>query len=134
MSENRRHDLTWEENEEMLDRLADNHMQDLMDIMAEIGIPFAYDHFSEGESPDPPFITFLMPSSNNFSADGMVYLKVDEVHIELYTDRKDPETEEMAENVLDAHGIFYDKTEAWIESEKLYEVLYSFERKAEYGE
>ena len=31
------------------------------------------------------------------------------------------------EAVLDAHGIFYDKTEVWIESEKLYEVLYQFE-------
>ena len=35
--------------------------------------------------------------------------------------------EEMLEAVLDQHGIFYNKTEVWIESEKLYEVLYSFE-------
>ena len=31
------------------------------------------------------------------------------------------------EAVLDGHGIFYDRSETWIESEKLYEVLYSFE-------
>ena len=31
------------------------------------------------------------------------------------------------EAVLDEHGIFYDRSEVWIESEKLYEVLYSFE-------
>ena len=31
------------------------------------------------------------------------------------------------EDVLDASGIFYDKTETWIDSEKLYEVLYSFD-------
>ena len=31
------------------------------------------------------------------------------------------------ETVLDGHGIFFDKTEVWIESERLYEVLYSFE-------
>ena len=53
------------------------------------------------------------------------------VHIELYTDEKNPEREALVESVLDAHDIFYDKTEVWIESEKLYEVLYSFERKAE---
>ena len=35
--------------------------------------------------------------------------------------------ERQLEAVLDRHGIFYDKTEVWIESEKLYEVLYSFE-------
>ena len=103
-------------------------MDDLMQLMEEIEIPFAYDHFAEGESPDPPFITFLLPGSDNFAADGKVYLKIDEVHIELYTDEKNPETEALVEDVLDAHEIFYDKTEVWIESEKLYEVLYSFER------
>ena len=103
-------------------------MDDLMQLMEEIGIPFAYDHFAEGESPDPPFITFLLPGSDNFAADGKVYLKIDEVHIELYTNEKNPETEALVEDVLDAHEIFYDKTEVWIESEKLYEVLYSFER------
>ena len=70
-----------------------NEMQDLLDLLTEIGLPFAYDHFAEGESPDPPFITFLLPGSDNFSADGKVYLKVDVVHIELYTDEKNPETE-----------------------------------------
>ena len=31
------------------------------------------------------------------------------------------------EDVLDEAGIFYNKSEVWIDSEKLYEVLYSFE-------
>ena len=99
-----------------------------MEIMKETGLPFAYDHFAEGESPDPPFITFLLPGSNNFAADGRVYMKINEVHIELYTDEKNPETEALVEDVLDEHEIFYEKTEVWIESEKLYEILYSFER------
>ena len=102
-------------------------MDDVMQLMEEIGLPFAYDHFAEGESPVPPFITFLLPGSDNFAADGKVYLKINEVHIELYTDEKNPETEALVEAVLDAHEIFYDKSEVWIESEKLYEVLYSFE-------
>ena len=95
--------------------------------MAEIDIPSAYDHFAEGESPEPPFITYLLPRSNNFSADGRVYLHVEAVHIELYTDEKNPEVEAQVEAVLDRHSIFYDKSEVWIETEKLYEVLYSFE-------
>ena len=47
--------------------------------------------------------------------------------MELYTDKKDLPTERMVEAVLERHGIFYEKTETWIESEKLYEVLYYFE-------
>ena len=56
-----------------------------------------------------------------------MYLKISMVHIELYTDEKSPATEQMLEDVLDAHEIFYEKSEIWIESEKLYEVLYTFE-------
>lgn len=102
-------------------------MERITAILNEIGISFAYDHFAEGESPEPPFICYLTPESDNFSADGGVYLKVAVVHIELYTNRKDPDAEAKVETALDASGIFYDKTEVWIEGEKLYEVLYTFE-------
>ncbi len=102
-------------------------MDKILEMMAEIPFPSAYDHFAEGESPAPPFITYLLPGSDNFAADGKVYFRITEVHIELYTDEKNPEVERQVEAVLDEHGIFYDKTEVWIESEKLYEVLYSFE-------
>mgnify|MGYP001060004554 FL=1 len=102
-------------------------MDELINILKETEIPFAYDHFAEGESPEPPFICYLLPGSNNFSADGKVYFKANEVHIELYTDFKDLTVEQKLEAVLDEHGIFYNKSETWIESEKLYEVLYIFE-------
>ena len=51
-------------------------MEELVKMIEEMGIPFAYDHFAEGESPDPPFICYLLPGSDNFAADGRVYLKV----------------------------------------------------------
>ena len=98
----------------------------LVRILAETGIPFAYDHFTEGESPEPPFLCYLLPGSHNFSADGGVYHKSERVQMELYTDRKDPAIEQMVEEVLDVHGIFYQRSETWIGSEKLYEVLYTF--------
>lgn len=103
-------------------------MDKIVQIMNEIGIPFAYDHFAEGESPAPPFICYLLPGSDNFAADGRVYYKINEVNIELYTDTKDLSAEEQLEAVLDKHGIFYAKSETWIDSEKLYEVLYQFEQ------
>lgn len=101
-------------------------MEELLQILSETQIPFAYHHFAEGESPEPPFICYLLPGSNNFSADGKVYYKINEVHIELYTDLKDLAVEQQLEDVLDEHGIFYNKSETWIESEKLYEVFYTF--------
>lgn len=102
-------------------------MDDILATLRETALPFAYDHFAEGESPEPPFICYLVPGSNNFAADGRVYFKINEYHIELYTDEKSPALESNLETVLDNHGIFYNKSETWIESEKLYEVLYTFE-------
>ncbi len=102
-------------------------MDEVLEILEAVGLPYAYHHFAEGESPEPPFICYLMPASDNFAADGRVYYKVDGYHIELYTDVKSPETETAIEAVLDEHSIFYNKSEVWIDSEKLYEVLYQFE-------
>lgn len=101
--------------------------QEVMAMLTEMDIPFAYDHFVEGESPEPPFLVFLYPGSNHFAADGRVYFKVNRLNIELYTDKKDVELEETVEAVLDRHGIFYGKSEVWIESENLYEVIYQME-------
>lgn len=102
-------------------------MDDILAMLRELKLPFAYDHFAEGEAPEPPFICYLVPGSNNFAADGRVYFKINEYHIELYTDEKSPALESSLEAMLDNHGIFYNKSETWIESEKLYEVLYTFE-------
>ena len=106
-------------------------MDRLLSILNDIGVPYAYDHFAEGEAPDPPFLCYLLPGSDNFSADGKVYRKFTEVRLELYTDFKDSEAEQNVEDVLDAAGIFYNKSETWIDSEKLYEVLYAFEMSAD---
>ena len=106
-------------------------MDRLFEIIKHIGLPNAYHHFAEGESPEPPFLIYLLPASDNFSADGRVYFKANEVHIEIYTDYKSPNIEKKVEAVLDEHGIFYNKSEVFIESEKLYEVLYIFEMEEE---
>ena len=100
---------------------------EIMELAAETQLPFAYDHFAEGESPDPPFLIFLFSGSDNFSADGQVYQKINRLRFELYTDYKQPEIELTLENVFDQHQLFYDKSEVWIAEERLYEVLYDME-------
>ncbi len=102
-------------------------MDEMIQILEEIDLPYAYHHFAEGESPEPPFIVYLSPGSDNFAADGWAYYKIDRFQIELYTDAKTPSLETAVQAVLDGHGIFYNKSEVWIESEKLYEVLFEFE-------
>lgn len=101
--------------------------EQVLDMVEEMGLPCAYDHFAEGQSPEPPFLVFLYPESRNFAADGVAYFKKNRLHIELYAEFKSAELEERVEAVLDRHGIFYAKSEVWIESERLYEVLYGME-------
>ena len=100
---------------------------DITNMLKEAGLPLAYDHFAEGESPEPPFLIFLFPGSDNMFADNSVYFKISQLNIELYTDKKDPELEEKLEDILTAHEIPWEKSEVWIESEKMYEVLYQTE-------
>lgn len=106
-------------------------MDRLLAVLREFGVPFAYDHFAEEESPEPPFLCYLLPGSNHFAADGRVYFKIHEVRLELYTDYKDMGLEQRLESLLDGARIFYQRSETWIESERLYEVLYAFEMEGE---
>lgn len=97
---------------------------DVVTMVEEIDLPCAYDHFAEGESPDPPFVVFIFPGSANFFADGFVYHQRAELAIELYTDIKEPKYERKVEQVLTAWDVPWNKTEVWIENERLYEVRY----------
>lgn len=101
--------------------------EEVINMLDEMCIPYAYDHFAEGESVKPPFMVYLYPGENHFPADGRVYFKARRLNIEVYTDKKDMELELKVEDVLSAHEIFYNKSEVWIDSESLYEVLYQME-------
>lgn len=99
----------------------------IKDIVEEIGLPYAYDHFGEGDNPSVPFVVFILPGRDDFLADNKPYVKVTTLTIELYTDYKDPGLEDRIDNVLESHGLIYDKNESWIVSEKLFETVYNSE-------
>ena len=103
------------------------NVEGIESMLDEIGVEYRYHHFEENEAVNPPFICWTMPGNNNFAADGKVYAKAIELDIELYTDQKDMLLEEKVEQVLEEHEIYWKKTEAYIESENMYEVLYEME-------
>jgi len=102
-------------------------MDKLLELMAEIDIPSAYDHFAEGESPDPPFLVYYIAGSDNFYADGELYGRISNFVMELYTDVKEPPLEHQVESVLASQDVLWNKTEGWLEAERLYEVRYDFQ-------
>ena len=101
--------------------------EQICEMMQETGLPFAYHHFAEGEAPKPPFLLFLTEGEDTFGADNVMYYSFKQLNIELYTDEKSPDTEKAVEEILTSHGIYYSKSETYIESERLYEVLYEME-------
>lgn len=102
-------------------------MEKLKVMLEAVGVPYAYNHFAQAEAPEPPFIVFMTTGSDNFSADGKVYAKINEWEIELYTTKKDIELEARVEAVLNNNDIFWDKTEVWIQSQSLYQIIYQFD-------
>jgi len=94
----------------------------LFAMLKTTGLPVAYHHFVS--PPCPPYIVYLFSYSSNFGADNRVYSKQSNYQVELYTAKKDPVSEKLIEDLFDEHDIFWEKTETYIESEGLYQVLY----------
>lgn len=100
---------------------------EVFQMIKSIGFPVAYHHFAEGQEPDKPYIVYLYPGTDNFSADGIVYQNINQVDVELYTETKNLQAEKAVEAVLKEHGFFYEKTETFLETENMFEVLYEME-------
>lgn len=101
------------------------NLQELHDLLGTTGLPVAYNVFAAPQQ--LPYICYLVPYSNNFGADGVVYHRIDHVQIELYTRGKEPGTEQLLERVLDGAGLFWEKEEDYIDSERCYQILYEVE-------
>lgn len=100
---------------------------EITNMIESTGIPSAYYQFPENKAPDPPFICYFYTSSQDFYADGINYQKIEELVIELYTDTKDIETELAVESVLTASGYTWAREETPLDSERLYEVIYTLQ-------
>lgn len=96
-------------------------------MVSSIGLSYAYDHFPENSAPDLPYVVFHYPSSNDFGADNENYVSIDNLAIELYTENKDFTNESNVEAVLSQNGLFFDKTETYLNTEHMYMVLYEIQ-------
>lgn len=98
-------------------------MQDLKTILEQMDIPVAYDHFNT--STNPPFIAYRRDSTSNFGADNVVYKKMNNYYVELYTEFKSPALEEQLESLFNINNIFYNvESEDYIDTEQMYQVIY----------
>jgi len=88
-----------------------------------LDIPVAYNCFITPQK--PPFITYKITSEDIRGADNKNMLSEKSVRIELYSEVKNIELEEELENLFDEYELA--KSEEYIESEKMLEIIYEFD-------
>ncbi|KOS25489.1 phage protein [Bacillus anthracis] len=102
-------------------------LSELKKILDATGYPVAYSHFTATTTnpvPKPPYICYLVNGSPNIMADNKVHHKINNLNIELYTNKKDLIAEANLEKILDNNEIPYESYEIYIETEKLFQKKY----------
>ena len=101
------------------------HIADMVEAVGRtISAPTIYNLWPEGSAPDPPYLVFWYPESQNFYADNKVYAQFTTIRLELYTASKEPAMELAVEAELDRRSVAYQKREEYIEEEQLCMVIY----------
>lgn len=99
----------------------------IAEMIASIGLPYAYYQFPNNTELQPPFICFLFDSSNDFAADNTNYQRIRQLVVELYTDNKDFALEQAVETVLNQNGLVYTREETYLDSEHMNMVTFMTE-------
>lgn len=104
--------------------------EDVFDLLTEAGIPVAYSHFEKDEenpAPEPPFICFYYPGSDDLMADNLNYATITPLTAELYTNNKDFALEAKLEAIFRRYELPFGRSEAYISKEQMYQITYNTE-------
>lgn len=99
--------------------------QEVFSMLSGINIPVAYYQFPDDTVKAPPFICFFYTNSVDVLADNTNYQKVERLVVELYTDNKDFSLESQVETALNNKELVYTRDETYLDSERMYEVIYT---------
>lgn len=101
--------------------------KEVAELVAQIGLPYAYYQFPDDTPQSPPFVCYFYGSSDDVFADSENYAKIRVLNIELYTKDKEFELEDIVEGILRENHLSYYKEENYIDSEKMYQIAYEME-------
>ena len=99
----------------------------VFDMLKTTNLSVVYNSWEIGSVPALPYIVFTYPNNDDLFADNTNYQTIVQLNIELYSKNKDFTTEGTLESVLKNNGIPFQKSSVWIDSEKLYQTLYTTE-------
>jgi len=103
---------------------------DLFNALVSLGMPVAYGQFigtPKNPVPAPPFICYQFTDDADFKADNQNYIEISNFQIELYTPKKDLTKEQLVQDKLKELRLPYSKLEAWLDTEKMWQILYKIQ-------
>lgn len=95
--------------------------------LAAAGFPLTYYQWPISQAPDLPYVVYYYPNRSDDPADNVNYGKITALNVELYTPIKSFADETRMEDALTAMGLVWEKSETYLDSEQMYEVLYESE-------
>lgn len=101
--------------------------EEVNDLVAGFGLPYAYYQFEQNTVQAPPFLCFFFGPSSDFQADNTNFQSIWELNIELYTDRKDFGLEEKLETAFDRLELPCDKEETYLDKEHMHMTSYTMD-------
>lgn len=95
-------------------------------ILNEAGLPIAYRSFKQAVT--PPFIVYGQGIDADFIADNTHYTEIFDGFLELYTDKKDIDSERQIAQALAGSGVVWAReNEDYIPDQRLYYVRWSIQ-------
>ncbi len=98
------------------------------------GIPIVYMSYPDNCAPELPYAVYYFPQVRAEAADNIRHAGIAEMNIELYTREKDPLTEYTVEKILEKFELVADKSETYLTTEHMFQVLYQMEAIEEWEE
>lgn len=94
-------------------------------LLNTLSVPSFYDHAPNGTR--LPFIAIHTDQPDNFAADNGVYCEKWNFRIDLYSTDKRLDLETEIKTLLNENGIFWTKSEQYIDSQSCWEVEFDFD-------
>lgn len=101
-------------------------IDELCQVVASIGLPWAQVDFERGDDVQPPFIVITPTNPENSGANDEVWTHTVDYDIELYTKRRDYNLEGAVATALEVAEIYWEPGGYWhLESEKMFETVFT---------
>ncbi len=98
---------------------------DIVSEMRDLGFPCAYYAFTEAQQ--LPYVLVVETHNSDLVADNYNYKGLTNLQVELYHNIKHPPSEKLIESRLKELRLPYGKTEVFIDSERLFQVVYEIQ-------